>query len=88
MGKKAVDDAASLPLRRRCQHFRRNRVEGGGQLAAGGRAVDHGLQRRQFRRIDAEALERREFRPERRARGKPIFHHPGDDGDRRGVVGG
>ena len=45
-----------------------------------------GFKRRQSGRLDAQAPQGRELRPEGRAGGEPISYGRGDDGDRGRVV--
>src|ERR1700722_18080297 len=88
MGEETIRDAARVWLGRGGQDVRRNRVERGSQRAVGGRAVDHGFQRRQRSSIDPHALQSGELGSERRARAQPFFRDLRDDCDGGGVIGG
>src|SRR3984957_4692895 len=86
MGEETIRHAARVGLRGGGQDVRRNRVERGGQRAVGGRAVDHGFQRRQRRSIDPHALQSGELGCKRRARAQSLFCNLGGNGDRSGVI--
>ncbi len=80
--------AAPLCRRGRGQDLGPYGFEVGGERAVARRAVDHGLQRSQLRRLDAEALQPGKIGLERRAAVELVAHRLGEDGDRGGIVAG